>query len=245
MAKRQRSTHDPQSIPGPPGPPGTRGADGQVGRRGTHSHRLRASRSLRKRTDRELSRIARECFEWAQEVEEPTRIVTTQAAAGRPVSRRVIGTEEDARRSLTAWFADPHNPIKARSARLVVRLLSDGVQLKSRVSKADNTRHWAIWCMMTRLLEWSEFDPTKQCNGVCTRPPDAPRTWHCQSEQDNDPARTVCAIPRNCAKSIVFPYATPHSAATAVVTGFAAAGLDSKLTVDRVLKHYQRHFNTR
>jgi hypothetical protein len=43
----------------------------------------------------------------------------------------------------------------------------------------------------------------------------------------------------------VFPYATPHSAATAVVTGFAAAGLDSKLTVDRVLKHYQRHFNTR
>jgi hypothetical protein len=67
----------------------------------TDSHSRQASTAVRKRADKDLGRLARECFAWAQEIEEPTRIVTTLAAAGRPVNRRVIGTEEDARGSAT------------------------------------------------------------------------------------------------------------------------------------------------
>ena len=43
--------------------------------------------------------------------------------------------------------------------------------------------------------------------------------------------------------SVVSPYATAHGAAVAVAEGFRRAGLDSTLSANRVLRHYQRHTN--
>jgi hypothetical protein len=45
--------------------------------------------------------------------------------------------------------------------------------------------------------------------------------------------------------AVVFPYPRPYTAAVAVVEGFRLAGIDTTLNVDRVLRHYQRHFQPR
>jgi hypothetical protein len=41
----------------------------------------------------------------------------------------------------------------------------------------------------------------------------------------------------------VFPYPTTHAAAVAVVEGFRRAEIDTSLTINRVLRHYERHID--
>lgn len=143
-------------------------------------------------TRAELAKLARACFKKAEQVEEPGH------------------TEEDARAVLQA-FLDDRSCLKHREAKRVIRRIvkaPKGTQssLSTRVCKADNTRHWAIFFMMDRLLSHSDLDS---------------------------------AAPRG----VTFPYPTPHSAAAAVERGFRDAGISSVLTIDAVLKQYQRHFN--
>jgi hypothetical protein len=192
-----------------------------------------------------LARVARRCFKWAEAHVEPTRIKVGEEEGQGP--RTVVGIEEDARAELQKLASDEYVLKTHRvAAQLLNILLRDALRpLKSRVSKGDNTRHWAIWRMMTCVLEWSEYDPTKACTSSCRPPEDPLVNWHCPWLVAEDDEHRVCAWPRTCANALHFPYSTPHAAAGAVVNGFQASGIDSKLTIDRVLKHYQRHFSSR
>jgi hypothetical protein len=146
-------------------------------------------RSLRAITYKKLAPIALESWKWAEGMIEPTRVVTRNGRVD-----RVLGVEQDV-----------GQPRSAREGRQAIKLLLEGK--RPRGSKGDHTRHWAIWRMMNRLLEWSEFNDARD--------------------------------------RVLFPYPTPHAAAAGVVEGFHHAGLDSSLTLERVLNHYRRHFAVR
>lgn len=146
-------------------------------------------RQVRAIEDERLPAIAKQAWAYAERICEPTRLVAKDRG-----DVRVLGCEEDIRsvQSVT-------------EARQVIDLLLD--RKRPNGSKADQTRNWAIWRMMTLLLE--------------------------RSVRESESGETV------------FPYPNPNAAATAVVAGFEAAGLDSRLTKDRVLANYKRHFRNR
>jgi hypothetical protein len=96
--------------------------------------------AVRHEADQRLTAIAREAWEWAATVREPTRRVASRAG-----TRLVLGVEEDVR-----------SPQSVREARQVISLLL--ADRRPRGARGDLTRHWAIWRMMNALLDWSELD---------------------------------------------------------------------------------------
>lgn len=189
-------------------------------------------------SEQQLAEIARESQAFAEALVEPIKFRRDAPA---------IGIEEDARAAVEALLADYRVAVEHPAASSVVRILLNSPQpvLRTRVSKGDNVRHWAVFTMMVRLLDISEFDPRRACRGACERPSAAPPAWHCAAAADEEDGAATCTWPRRCANSVVSPYANPHAAAQAVVEGFRAGAIDTKLTVDRVLKYYQRHFSGR
>lgn len=188
--------------------------------------------------EQQLAALARESKAFAEALEEPIKFRSDAPA---------IGIEEDARAAVEALLADGKVVVEHGAALSVIRIMLNSPQpvLRTRVSKGDNVRHWAIFTMMARLLDTTEFYPERACRGACERPSNDRPAWHCAAVVDEADGAATCIWPRRCAKSVDFPYPNPHAAAQAVVEGFKASAIDTTLTVDRVLKHYQRHFKGR
>lgn len=111
-------------------------------------------------TKKALKDLAHECWERAGHIREPLRV------------------DEDAREVLQALIDDPRN--RSASGRVghpdAVRLIRWRLQSAQRVlqvrgtSRQINRRHWAVWLMITRLLEIVEYDPARRCRTMCRSP---------------------------------------------------------------------------
>jgi len=168
----------------------------------------RELRALRGRTDKQLGMIADECWARAKVIREPTRWVIE-----RGVERRVLGAEED-----VAANDDPFT-------QALVDELRKG-RRRPRGSKYAHTLQWAVFLMMTRLLEWSTYD-VDQVEMLRVAG---------QLERAAELARAS------------FPYPNAHAAAVAVVQGFANASAEARnsaLTANQVLRRYERHYRNR
>jgi hypothetical protein len=205
---------------------------------------MRLSRPRGELRPKTLRWLATRCWDWAGAFEEATRLVVGRDG----LTRRVVGTEEDAvavlERAIRAQQIKMRDSEIARrmradraSALQILKILQRDGTLKSRTSKGDNRRHWAIWRMMNLLLERSVYDPSQRCTGACKYR--VRSTGHC-------PAARGGSTRARCAASLVFPYPSKHAAATAVHAGFVQTGfLHPTVTVASVLRQFERHFNNR
>lgn len=135
-------------------------------------------------SDKNLRRIARECWSRAGSDSDPREVETAaQAAVARALD-----------------FAAEQSGLHIAAVDVFKEFQRIGRSLLRRAPNAFTSRlHRSIWYMAQRLYETSVYDPALRCRGKCLgSPPGRSIAWVCPGQNSRQRA--------TCARSLTFPY---------------------------------------